>query len=310
MAKAAKKSNLIDHIGKNAALLSIIEIGLGSLLHSFKIPFTGHTLSLNQGFILGRASLKARHHQNARFVGCSIANVTALLKSLSPAGKKLTPMLAISAQGFCFSVGTVVFGVNPIGIWFGMSLLSLWAFVQPVLLYYLLYGKTMIHIAEYFYEKLTKTFQFEHETLLLILFNVIAVKLVLAALVTFAIFWLPEDFIEKKYRRLIGLAKKSGRWQRQLQADKPKLSFTRNALLALRDLFNPLFVLSLLVTAAFFVFVDTSATKLIWALLRPIAVGYLLFLIIRIVPFEKFFTEKEDNFSRSMQVALKTIKGF
>ena len=57
MSDLPKVSKTIEKISAAAALLSLTEIGLGSLLHSFKIPFAGHFLSLNQGFILGKVSI-------------------------------------------------------------------------------------------------------------------------------------------------------------------------------------------------------------------------------------------------------------
>jgi hypothetical protein len=76
-----------EEIGKKAALLSIVEIGLGSFLHAFSIPFAGHFLSLNQGFILTRAAIETNDRRSPGIISA----VAALLKSLSPAGKKLTP---------------------------------------------------------------------------------------------------------------------------------------------------------------------------------------------------------------------------
>lgn len=45
----------VEILGREAAALSLVEIGLGSILHGLKMPFTGYFLSLNQGFFLSRA---------------------------------------------------------------------------------------------------------------------------------------------------------------------------------------------------------------------------------------------------------------
>src|SRR5687768_9797676 len=133
-----------EHVGKAAVTLSVVEVGLGSFLHSLHIPFSGHFLSLNQGFVIARAAKEAKALPTSGFIPMHVSNVAAILKSLSPVGKKLTPMLALSAQGSLFTVGTMLFGITPLGFTVGMILLSVWAFLQPVLIYLLLYGKTLV----------------------------------------------------------------------------------------------------------------------------------------------------------------------
>ena len=98
--------------GFYAGTLSLAEIGLGSLLHGLKIPLTGTFLSINQALFLTRLVKLNRNQPDARTLPFQVSNITALLKSLSPAGKKLLPMLAIASQGLLFTLGTIVFGAN------------------------------------------------------------------------------------------------------------------------------------------------------------------------------------------------------
>ena len=93
-----------EEIGKQIASLALIEVGLGSLLHSLKIPLSGHFLSLNQTAFLSRSSFKL----NSKKAPLEISLTASILKSLSPAGKKLTPMLAIAAQGLLFYIGIMI----------------------------------------------------------------------------------------------------------------------------------------------------------------------------------------------------------
>src|SRR5690606_26328753 len=123
-----KKS--FEEIGKKAALLSSIEIGLGSILHGLRLPLAGHLLSLNQGFILTRATLEIEDSKSPALISAT----SAILKSLSPAGKKLTPMLALSVQGQLFNLGPLLLGNNPVGRSLGMILLCIWGFIQPLAL--------------------------------------------------------------------------------------------------------------------------------------------------------------------------------
>src|SRR6185295_7221686 len=84
-----------------ATLLSLTEVGLGSVLHAMHIPFTGQLLSLNQIAVLSHAT-KMHPEKSAPL---TISVVAALLKSLSPIGKRLTPMLALTMQGLLFTFG-------------------------------------------------------------------------------------------------------------------------------------------------------------------------------------------------------------
>lgn len=300
----------IDICGKNAAILAAVEVGLGSLLHTFRIPFSGQFLSLNEGAVLTRASLQAKGMKHSRWIAFYTANVAAILKSLSPSGKKLTPMLAISAQGGLFSLGTLLFGINPVGVCVGMGLLSFWAFAQPMLIYYLLYGKTLITVADYFFEKLSRTVPMEWDDLFWVLSAFIAVKFVLAIGIGLAAYYLPTEAIHSYQTKLI-LAGSQRR--RKLQIGTPTRSTVReNIRLAFGDLMNPLFIVSLLLTAVFFFFVDAPFTQTFWALLRPLAVGFLLFFAIRATPFERLYRGLEtlgfQGFGRSLQSAIKTLK--
>jgi len=301
----------MDLAGRTAAILSVVEIGLGSFLHSLRIPFTGHTLSLNQGFFLSRASLKVRNIKFSRIMGSQISLIQATLKSLSPAGKKLTPMLAIATQGALFSFGTLLFGVNALGIIMGMIFLSLWAFVQPVLIYYLLYGKNIIHIADYFFEKFIRVTNFSYQDLWTVLAVIVLVKLILSVLISIIALKLPEKNVKILEEKLINLNKKRKRME--LLEPQMNVSLTKKAKLALKDLFNPLFVLSLIISMVFFYLVDTPKSEMIWFLIRPIAAGFLIFFLIRAVPFGKFYTwmEARHLFSRQTRIfksAITTLK--
>ena len=268
----------MEVLGTSATLLAGTEIGLGSALHSAHVPFSGHFLSLNQSFILSRTSFMLRGHSGTRQSGFDISVVVALLKSLSPVGKKLTPMLAISTQGFLFSIGTTLFGNTPIGCLCGSLLLSLWAFAQPLLIYLLIFGSTLIAALSHLLEQIAESFSIEAKNLYLVLFGLVLLKALLASAVAIAAFWLPEKAV------LSYLLKFNTKSSTPIRAQRAAYQASRPSLAALRDLLNPYFFLSLCMTLGFFFFVESSQVSLIWQLLRPISVGYIIFYILRIFP--------------------------
>lgn len=297
------KDGWVDTAGRQAGLLSVVEVGLGSLLHGLRVPFGGHFLSLNQGFLLSRAVI--RRPEAPRTLPATISNVAAVLKSLSPAGRKLTPMLAISAQGLLFSLGITLFGINPVGVIVGLLLLSVWAFLQPLLIYYLLYGKALVEMGAYFLESLRKHLSVAEGDLWLVAAAVVGLKALFALLVAWAAYRLPEGRARAYETKLAGLGRARARGSAE---PRPQGGFGRQAALALRDLCHPLFLLSLAVTALFFLYVESDRTRLVWVLLRPVAVGFILFFVVRCFPFERWL-RPETAFGRALGTALGSLRG-
>lgn len=285
--------NNTKEIGKFSALLSLVEVGLGSFLHSLRVPLTGQILSLNQIFILSRASLKI----NEKSSPALISNTSALLKSLSPAGKKLTPMLAISAQGNLFSMGLYIFGNNLLGRLFGAILLSLWAYIQPLAIYLILFGEDLIFMSQYFLKKLNKVFPVTQEEVLLYLFLIVLFKILIAlSLVIFSHF-----LSDRHFTLYENWAKK----QKRVKKNKTTSAFKG----ALLDLLNPLFIISLLSMVIFFIYAKDDISQLIWKVMRPIAGAFILFYMIRVFPIERFVKKlKAGKYKDVLVEALKILK--
>ena len=269
--------NRSDYLGKQAGMLSLIEIGLGSFLHGLKIPFSGMFLSLNQGFFLTRTSQNIPLIKGKRTDPALLSNITAVLKSLSPAGKKLTPMLAISMQGMLYTTGLFILGNNFLGRLFGMVLLCLWSFIQPLGLYMLLFGEKFPFMINYFLKKLQKVLPVTHENLLYILFGVVLFKVTLGLIVVFLSHILSKEKFTRYEEKMLRLG----------SANKMRKHKTGEAWkLALKDLTHPLFLFSLGLTFVFFFYSKSSKSEMIWYLLRPIALGYIFFYFSRKINFD------------------------
>lgn len=265
---------------KYTAYLSIVEIAIGSFLHSFKIPLSGHILSLNEAFILTRSSTEISQSGSPAVIGMSAA----LFKTLSPAGKKLTPMLAISSQAHLFSLGLYIAGNNFFGRILGSILLSLWAFIQPIGIYFLIFGKNIIDIANYFLEKLSDVYPVTMDNLISFLCIMIFIKCLIATVL--AIY--AQKINTQRFEKYIHW---TNSFQQKDNSKKKALSPFKGAL---KDILSPLYLCSIILSLVFFVFVDSGYSKNIWLFLRPITIGYLLFLAIRIFPIEKM-TSKISN---------------
>lgn len=281
-----EENQRVKILGHYGGLLSAIEVGLGSLLHSLHVPFAGIFLSLNQGYLLCRVAILTRNP----WTGYSVSNIAAVLKSLAPAGKKLGPMLSLSMQGLLFNLGTL-FGVNPFGLSLGMILLSFWSFVQPVITYYLFFGDTIVDLAKFIYEK---SLPYGGEYLL---YGVIMAK-ALTAVILAMIAWKNKghSLTQDKFLEHKPLPQKQG----------PPL------LLALKDLAHPLFLLSLLGTGIFLYFSHHSMSEIIWKLMRPLALGFIFFYFSRTLTLDKWLKKlhggKWESFALGCEEALKNLR--
>jgi hypothetical protein len=274
-------------VARHAALLTLVEVGLGSLIHGLNVPLGGQLLSCNQGFLLCRAVKAAPVEERSRMLGSTVSNVAALLKSLSPAGKKLTPMLAISAQGLLFSLGCIILGANFWGAILGITLMSLWAFLQPLLIAYLLFGNLLIQAFEKLFESMTKVFPFltlQNFGVFLLLF-VVAKIFVCWALCIVAYFG-NEKKIDSYMERL---QKLGATHTKPRKAEKSFFSY----------FLQPLFLISFAVTLSFFYLSEAPRSQFAWIVLRPIAVAALMYFLALNLPLERWTKKlQQGRYSR------------
>ncbi len=295
-----RSDDKIEIIGRYAGVLSLIEIGLGSVLHSFRVPLAGNFLALNQGYLLCRASLHAKQLKSGQHVAHLISNTAAVLKSLAPAGKKLGPMLSLSAQGFLFSIGTWIFGVNLTGLIAGMILLSLWTFIQPLLTAYLFFGDQLLSALIYFQKNLPFV-RASFAILLGLFFLLVFIKLLLAAALGVLAWRTHGDALFQS--RLLERAR-----QLPVSVRTEHARGTAPLVLALRDLANPLFLISFVLTSTFLAFVENAWSQVVWLSLRPVAIAFLFFYVSRKINLRNFLKGRRSEFARVAERALKELE--
>lgn len=253
---------------KKAAQLSITEISLGSLGHGFKIPLTGQILSLNQLAFILNAVNKDELPKSSAF---EISGIAAILKSFSPAGQKLGPMLSIAMQGFLFWLGTTVFGLNIVGQIVGGVALALWAFIQPFVTLFMIYGFDLAKLIEFYSKRITDDYSFIATPLIYAVFGFMILKISIA--VGFVIF----SMSSKKEIKIISDKVVGKALLNQIPSKTSKNAFTS----ALKDLFKPLFLLSFILMSVFIWQLNGSFGEKIWLSLRPLAIAFVIFYILR-----------------------------
>lgn len=264
---------------QTATHLSMVELGLGSFLHAFKIPFTGHFLSLNQSFFLTYCvRILSPFTEKNRFqlaqISFEISILTALLKSLSPAGQKWGPMLSISMQGILYSLGLILFGANIVGAIVGSVLLSTWAFIQPFITLFISFGPSEIHkIIGFYTQRLQDDFNVQPEQLKTIVLAAILLKAFLAALVCLVAYFLKSQKVKKLQEKLISHHKQSPRNTNEITTTIHKKVF--------RDLTRPLFLFSFVLATVFLFATETEFVSVFWKILRPLGIAVLAFYFMR-----------------------------
>lgn len=282
--------------GEYAASLSIIEIGLGSVLHATSIPLSGQILSVNQIAILSRASFR----EESKNIALKISLISSILKSLSPAGKKLTPMVAILAQGILFSLGLTIFGVNYLGLFFSVLLSSAWSFIQPLLILYFLFGKNILDVLNYFKKDFIFLSAIDSHAIITLLIGTYLLKVFIVFLLSFKMLKMSELNFKKLQTKL------------NIRPKANKRIYRNQFFNAFFDLMQPLFVISFILTAFFIFLSNESFVSMIWILLRPLSLGLIIFYIFRIYPIEKviIFLEKRGMIyiSQSLKIATESMK--
>ncbi|MBL7716258.1 MAG: hypothetical protein JNL01_12405 [Bdellovibrionales bacterium] len=240
--------------------LAVMEVGLGSALHAMHVPFRGQFLSMNQGFLLSRASfVAASGRRDATRLSSQISLITACLKSLSPLGRRLTPMLAITVQGLLFSLGQALGGVSILGHTLGITLVSTWAVLQPILIGTLVGGMAFLQGLETLMKIMTPT---SYPNLGWVFLGSV---LGLIWALGFAAVLLSKKMTDDQWAKL----------QQRLKREPP--SPGKSKLLKLP--FHPLWLFSLVISYGFLVFGEKVPTTTIWEWMRPIG-GFLAALLV------------------------------
>ena len=208
-------------------------------------------------------------------------------------------MLSLSMQGLLFNFGTLFLGVNVFGLALGMGLLSLWGFCQPVLTYYLFFGKDIFKAFHYMLEKTLPFLGLSFENLISILILIVIIKVLIAVLIAVWSYSKSAD----TYDEMLVLKSRS------VQVKPSDLSPLKGALL---DLAKPIFLFSLFITGIFFCYTEDEKAQIIWALMRPLGIGFIFFYFSRTLTLEKWLLRLEQGrfrkFSLAAKEALKKIK--
>ncbi|MCK6603014.1 MAG: DUF2478 domain-containing protein [Bacteroidetes bacterium] len=289
-------------VGTWGSLSGAIESTVGAALHTAQIPFRGHLLSTTQSVVL----MKAGERLSVRSRVAWISFISAILKSFSPSGQRLRPMIAISVQGLLFSLGVTLTGWNLAGLFTGAFLIGSWAALQGILLQLLLVGTDLLTAIDksviWISDQLGLT---SHPGV----FGILAVWVIFSGLMTGSItLWLwirPQTGLVRLMRKLEKF--------RIPGKNRPGEPVSRPAWLqVLSELARPAFWAPVLIIAVILFLFDSDWGKLTGTLVRAFVAGLVIFSLFRLVKPLRFLSwlEKKGHWGPVIAVnkALKDRK--
>lgn len=285
-------------IGRYAGWLALSEIFLGSTLHSLHIPFSGTFLTFNQIFLLTHSAYQSKKKRFS-FDPLLISSVAALLKSLAPSGKKITPMIAIAMQGLLYNLGIALFGNRRPGLLLGAILASAWGTFQSLLIYYVIFGQSLVETISGISKEFSQLITLPENSLYYVLAAFLLLKAIAASFIVLLTPYLPTEKMTVYLRKIT-----------RFKPPSPKKEQTP-LILALQDLRKPTFLLVLFGITLFDVWKNQNFETLPMEIAKPLLVAFLCFYALRKFPLKQFatnrMTQSQSRFSQALKFAAEEI---
>lgn len=154
----------------------------------------------------------------------------------------------------------------------------------------LVFGKPLLAGATLLVEKLRAEVGFDLRDIFYTVVALVALKAFIASAFAAAAYRLPESSVSLYIDRLLRV----GRDRRQ-GLIKPAAGFSGAAIGAVCDLTQPLFLVSIVLTGIFFFFAESSRVQVVWGVVRPGSVAFILFFLIRALPLETWAQRSDQR---------------
>ncbi len=256
-----------ERVGWFGALAGGIEVGAGSVVHGAKLPFGGLGMATTQAALLTRAAEPLVDRGRVVWV----ALLSAAIKSLSPAGQRLRPMLAIAMQGWLYGRALRWLGWHRLAVGVGGFLMGCWAGSQGLLMQWLLVGDALWVVVDKVSEEAAALLGLESPPIAPLVAAWIAAHGAVVAAGTFAA-WRKAPMAPGEIRLPAWFA-------------APRLSGARGwreqLVHAFGELRRPAFWLPLLLILGGLAWAGQPGEALLWVCLRALLVAWVLFVIVQ-----------------------------
>ena len=258
-----------ERIGVFGAGSGGVEWSLGSWLHATKFPFVGTVMGSIQASVLALASERIGRKSLTMWVSF----IAAGMKALSPAGSRINPTIAITAQGFLFTLGAMAFRWSRAGIAFGAFLVGVWAALQGFFIQYLILGKSLEKAWDAGIHWLAAKGHFSAPTFWGVALLLAAANGCISAALTLAV-----TRPQSRYRAKL---------ESMMESPLPKPPSKQGSVY--RDLARPVFWLPLVLVSAILLFAKETPMNVLWMILRAIAVVLVVSGIVRAANLDRVF---------------------
>ncbi len=256
-----------ERVGLFGALAGAIEVGAGSVVHGANLPFGGLGMATTQAALLTRAAEPMVDRSRVAWVGV----LSAAIKSLSPAGQRLRPMLAIVVQAWLYARALRWIGWNLAGVMTGGFLMGVWAGSQGLLMQWLLLGDALLLALDKVSAEASRLLGWPTPGLVLLIAVWLSLHGAAVACGT-ALGWRRSGAAE----RAVVLPT----WLLPV-AVPPRRGWAGALRQALRDMLRPAFWLPLALVLAALAWAGQSGESLVWVLLRALLIAWVLFVLVQ-----------------------------
>jgi hypothetical protein len=253
----------------------MVEVGLGSALHAYRVPLKGHALAYLQNVLLvtfGKA-LDGRGLFRISFI-------SAMLKAFSPAGARFRPMIYIFLQGASFAAPIRLLGWQLLSVLLGSVLMGWLTLGLSLGVDYVMFGQSIFDAFSGAIAFASDRLGVVAPPLTAVIGTAFLLKAVIAvALATAAYYGDMRPLVHRLKRRASN--RKGPAYASQIVAPGRR-SALETASAAARDLLRPRFAMMFLVSALLMMFfTDLPRSDLASVVVRGLCISYLGFVAVR-----------------------------
>lgn len=261
-----------ERMGVFAGVAGLVEVGLGSLLHVWRLPLKGHLLAAIQNVLLVTFGRVLGGRGLVR-----ISLVSAMLKAFSPAGGRLRPMLYIFLQGGAFALPVRLLGWNLLAALAGSILMGWLTLLLSLASKVVTFGQSILEAYASAAALLGSLVGVSSMSVWQLVVFLMAVKAALAVVITLVTYNGRLAPVIERLRRLGARLVPA-----PAEAEPERRSLRGAALGAARDLVRPRFLLGFIVSVLLLMLLaDVSQVTLVGLVARGLVISYLGFVVIR-----------------------------
>ncbi len=288
-------SRLAARIGTCAGLGGLMEIGLGSVLHTARVPLKGHFLAYLQTVMLVSFGRLLRGRGLFR-----IGTLMAMLKAFSPAGNTVRPMIYIGLQAWAFALPVLLLGWHLVSALLGAVLLNSLTLAFSLAIDTLLFGRGFLPAVGKLVNTVGGWFGLSFSSWQAGLAFLFLLKAGLSLLVALAA--LRFEFTGP----LLRIGRKAGAWMRPASQAPPARRTWRSSLRgAVRDVLRPAFLLGFLVSVLIiWFFARLRSDEIVFLVLRGASIAFLGFALLRRLDVFTLQQAVARRFSPEMAISL------